>query len=147
MAHAHCMLYTLATHTQHVCLFLFPLQQWLYESASMWSDSYITCRVDTGSCWGNLKEWDRPEDKTTIMDRKQLGNRTCDAWLRTGTNDRFHKRSETLHWVTLFKDSVIVIPRWYSYTVPLPVDQREGPYLSPSSRVQRLNIRDWQTKA
>jgi len=102
------MLYTLATHarTHNIYAYCFFHCNSGCTNAPMWRHSYLTCRVDTGFCWGKLKERDRPENKTTITGRKQQGNRTCDAWLMTGTNDRFHERSETFQWVTLFKDSV-----------------------------------------
>jgi hypothetical protein len=35
MAHAHCMLVTTNTNPEYVILTAFPLQQWLYERASM----------------------------------------------------------------------------------------------------------------
>ena len=147
MAHAHCMLYTLVTHkkarthTQYVCLLLFPLRQWLYERASVWRHSYITYRVDTGFCWGNLQERECPEDKTTIIDHKQHGNRTCDPWRRTGTNDRHHKRSEILHWLTLFKDSV---PCTLSYRDDI-LEQSRYPWTNVNVLIfrRRQGFNDW----
>ena len=42
MAHAHCMLNTEATntHSKHVTLIAFPLQQWYHENASMLRYTY-----------------------------------------------------------------------------------------------------------
>jgi len=44
MAHAHCMLDTMATntHSEYVILIAFPLQQWSNERASMLT-LYVNC--------------------------------------------------------------------------------------------------------
>jgi len=34
------------THSQHVILIVFPLQQWLHERASLLRYTYITCLVN-----------------------------------------------------------------------------------------------------
>jgi hypothetical protein len=57
MAHAHCMLDTYGyRHTLIICNINFPLQQWLYERASLLRYAYIVrlfviCRSISPSCW------------------------------------------------------------------------------------------------
>ena len=48
MVHAHCMLDTKAVDkdSEYVIVIAFPLQQWLYESASLLRDTNIGCLVD-----------------------------------------------------------------------------------------------------
>jgi len=46
MAHAGYL--RLQTHTQYVILFVFPLQQWLHERASLLRYSHIVCLVGNG---------------------------------------------------------------------------------------------------
>ena len=40
-----------ATHSEYVILIAFPLQQWLYELASLLRYDYIACIVDNQHCW------------------------------------------------------------------------------------------------